>query len=88
MASLGAIAESGHALAANDAPLGGGDAWLGDNAVNASVAEGYSVQIPVIGVISATARSLVAEPRGLPALAMVIGLWTGLAAPAQVCRWH
>src|SRR5262245_35975278 len=45
------------------APLTGGDAWPGDSAVNASAAEGYSVQIRVIGVISATARSLVAELR-------------------------
>jgi len=27
-------------------------------------------------------------PRGLRALATVIGLWTGLAAPAEVCQWH
>jgi len=47
----------------HDAPLAGGDAWPGDSAVNASAAEGYSAQIRVIGVISATARSLRAELR-------------------------
>src|SRR5689334_12340241 len=47
----------------HDAPLAGGDAWPGDSAVNASAAEGYSAQIRVIGVISATTRSLRAELR-------------------------
>src|SRR5215831_1104201 len=39
-------------------PLAGGEAWLRDGAASASAAEGYSAPIRVIGIISATARSL------------------------------
>jgi len=59
--------ESSHATTlSDDAPLAGGDAWPGDSAVNASAAGGYSDPIRVVGVISATARSLPAEPRARP----------------------
>ena len=50
----------------DDAPLTGGDAWLGVIVVSASAVGGYSAPTRVICVTSATARSLPAERRGKP----------------------
>src|SRR5262245_13831468 len=47
-------------------PLEGGDAWPGDAAASASAVDDYSAPIRVIGIISATARSLGAGRRGKP----------------------